>query len=82
LTEQGIQNENRSRNQQIADVNKSIGQMQKSLDVLRNNKNNFLILAPKLADCLLLIFLGRKSYFWTKHRKNRFDGRLQIGWQK
>jgi HlyD family secretion protein len=47
LTEQGIQNENRSRNQQIADVNKSIGQMQKSLDVLRNNKNNFLILAPE-----------------------------------
>jgi hypothetical protein len=35
LTEQGIQNENRSRNQQIADVNKSIGQMQKSLDVLK-----------------------------------------------
>ena len=47
LTEQGIQNENRSRSQQIADVNKSIGQMQKSLDVLRNNKNNFLILAPE-----------------------------------
>jgi HlyD family secretion protein len=47
LTEQGIQNENRSRNQQIADINKSINQMQKSLNVLRNNKNNFLILAPE-----------------------------------
>jgi len=46
LTEQGIVNENSSRKQQIADINKSVNQMQKSLEVLKNNKNNFLILAP------------------------------------
>lgn len=46
LTEQGSNNENKSRNQQISAINQSINQMQKSLDVLKNNKNNFLILAP------------------------------------
>ncbi len=46
ITEQGIVQENQSRNQQIADINSSIHQMQKSLEMLRTNKNNFLIMAP------------------------------------
>lgn len=46
ITEQGLVNERNSRNQQISAISNSINQMQKSLDVLKNNKNNFLILAP------------------------------------
>ena len=46
ITEQGIVNENRSRNQQISAINTSINQMEKSLLVLKSNKNNFLIMAP------------------------------------
>ena len=46
ITEAGIVNENASRNQQINSINHSINQMQKSLQVLKNNKNNFLIIAP------------------------------------
>lgn len=69
LTEQGIQNENNSRSQQIAEINKSIGQMQKSLDVLRNNKNNFLILAPET---------GRLSSFNINLGQNLTSG-LSIG---
>ena len=46
ITEEGMQQENRSRTQQIADISTSISQMQKSLQVLRSNKNNFLIMAP------------------------------------
>lgn len=46
ITEAGIVNENASRNQQVASINHSINQMQKSLLVLKNNKNNFLIIAP------------------------------------
>lgn len=46
ITEQGIVNENSSRNQQISAINLSINQMEKSLNVLKSNKNNFLIMAP------------------------------------
>ena len=46
ITEAGIVSENSSRNQQVSAINSSIAQMQKSLDVLKNNKNNFLIIAP------------------------------------
>lgn len=46
ITEQGIVSENNSRNQQISAINSSINQMQKSLNVLKSNKNNFLIMAP------------------------------------
>ncbi|WP_300675411.1 efflux RND transporter periplasmic adaptor subunit [Soonwooa sp.] len=46
ITEQGIVNENHSRGQQISAINSSIGQMEKSLNVLKSNKNNFLIMAP------------------------------------
>lgn len=46
IIEQSIVNEKHSRASQIAAVNNSIAQMEKSLDVLRNNKNNFLIMSP------------------------------------
>ena len=46
ITEQGLVNERNSRNQQISAISNSINQMQKSLNVFKNNKNNFLILAP------------------------------------
>ncbi len=46
IVEQSIVNEKHSRASQIAAVNNSIVQMEKSLDVLRNNKNNFLIMSP------------------------------------
>ena len=46
ITEKGLVNERNSRNQQISAISNSINQMQKSLNVLKNNKNNFLILAP------------------------------------
>ncbi len=46
IVEQSIVNEKHSRASQIAAVNNSIAQMEKSLDVLRNNKNNFLIMSP------------------------------------
>lgn len=46
IVEQSIINEKNSRASQISAVNTSIMQMEKSLDVLRNNKNNFLIMAP------------------------------------
>ncbi len=46
ITEQGIVSENNSRNQQISAINSSIHQMEKSLNVLKSNKNNFLIMAP------------------------------------
>ncbi len=46
ITEQGIVQENASRNQQITAITSSIQQMEKSLQMLRNNKNNFLIMAP------------------------------------
>ncbi|MBE9392332.1 efflux RND transporter periplasmic adaptor subunit [Elizabethkingia anophelis] len=46
IVEQSIVNEKHSQASQIAAVNNSIAQMEKSLDVLRNNKNNFLIMSP------------------------------------
>jgi HlyD family secretion protein len=46
IVEQSIVNEKHSRASQIAAVNNYIAQMEKSLDVLRNNKNNFLIMSP------------------------------------
>lgn len=46
LIEQGIVQEEQTREKQIASIENSIGQMEKSLAKLRSNKNNFLILAP------------------------------------
>ena len=46
IVEQSIVNEKRSRASQMGAINTSIGQMEKSLNVLRSNKNNFLIMAP------------------------------------
>ena len=46
IIEKGSANEKTSRNSQFAAINNSINQMEKSLDILRSNKNNFLIMAP------------------------------------
>ncbi|MCD0456876.1 HlyD family efflux transporter periplasmic adaptor subunit [Chryseobacterium sp. LC2016-27] len=46
IVEKGSTNEKTSRNSQFAAINNSIDQMEKSLDILRSNKNNFLIMAP------------------------------------
>lgn len=46
IVEKGSANEKTSRNCQFAAINNSIDQMEKSLDILRSNKNNFLIMAP------------------------------------
>ncbi|MBO6186499.1 MAG: efflux RND transporter periplasmic adaptor subunit [Chryseobacterium sp.] len=46
IVEKGSANEKASRNSQFAAINNSINQMEKSLDILRSNKNNFLIMAP------------------------------------
>lgn len=46
IVEKGSSNEKTSRNSQFAAINNSINQMEKSLDILRSNKNNFLIMAP------------------------------------
>ncbi|MDH6253464.1 HlyD family secretion protein [Chryseobacterium sp. H1D6B] len=46
IVEKGFSNEKNSRNSQMAAINSSIGQMDKSLQILRSNKNNFLITAP------------------------------------
>ncbi len=46
IVEKGASNERVSRNSQFAAINNSIGQMEKSLNILRSNKNNFLIMAP------------------------------------
>lgn len=46
IVEKGSANEKTSRNSQFAAINNSINQMGKSLDILRSNKNNFLIMAP------------------------------------
>lgn len=39
--------EDLARQKQVSDIQRSIAQMQKGLEVLRENKNNFLILAPE-----------------------------------
>lgn len=46
IVEKGFSNEKNSRNAQMSAINESIGQMEKSLQILRSNKNNFLITAP------------------------------------
>lgn len=46
IVENGAFNEKKSRNSQMSAVNSSINQMEKSLQILHANKNNFLIMAP------------------------------------
>ncbi|MCJ8155031.1 HlyD family efflux transporter periplasmic adaptor subunit [Chryseobacterium sp. SSA4.19] len=46
IVENGAKNEKNSRNTQFSAINNSIGQMEKSLNILRSNKNNFLIMSP------------------------------------
>ncbi|PIF45531.1 HlyD family secretion protein [Chryseobacterium sp. 52] len=46
IVEKGSFNEKKSRNSQMSAVNSSIGQMERSLQILHSNKNNFLIMAP------------------------------------
>ncbi len=46
IVEKGASNEKVSRNSQFAAINNSINQMEKSLNILRSNKNNFLIMSP------------------------------------
>ncbi|OCK51578.1 RND transporter [Chryseobacterium sp. CBo1] len=46
IVEKGAYNEKISRNSQFAAINSSIDQMEKSLNILRSNKNNFLIMSP------------------------------------
>lgn len=45
--QQSIQKEKQSNQLQISQINRSIQTMEKSLDILRNNKKNFLITAPE-----------------------------------
>lgn len=45
IVENGAFNEKKSRNSQMSAVNSSISQMEKSLEILHANKNNFLIMA-------------------------------------
>lgn len=46
IVEKGASNEKLSRNAQFSAINNSISQMEKSLNILRSNKNNFLIMSP------------------------------------
>lgn len=46
IVEKGASNEKISRNAQFSAINNSINQMEKSLNILRSNKNNFLIMSP------------------------------------
>lgn len=46
IVEKGASNEKISRNSQFSAINNSISQMEKSLNILRSNKNNFLIMSP------------------------------------
>ncbi|SHM91478.1 HlyD family secretion protein [Chryseobacterium carnipullorum] len=46
IVENGAFNEKKSRSSQMSAVNSSISQMEKSLQILHSNKNNFLIMAP------------------------------------
>lgn len=46
IIEKGFSTEKNSRASQMSVINSSIGQMEKSLQILRSNKNNFLIMAP------------------------------------
>ena len=46
IVEKGASNEKLSRNSQFSAINNSINQMEKSLNILRYNKNNFLLMSP------------------------------------
>ena len=46
IVEKGASSEKMSRNSQFSAINNSINQMEKSLNILRSNKNNFLIMSP------------------------------------
>ncbi|MFZ4928014.1 efflux RND transporter periplasmic adaptor subunit [Chryseobacterium sp. Mn2064] len=46
IVEKGFSTEKGSRNAQMSAITNSMGQMDKSLQILRSNKNNFLIVAP------------------------------------
>lgn len=46
IVERSAYSEKASRNSQFAAINNSISQMEKSLNILRSNKNNFLIISP------------------------------------
>lgn len=46
IVEKGAFTEKKSRSSQMSAVNSSISQMEKSLQILHSNKNNFLIMAP------------------------------------
>ena len=46
IVENGASSEKSSRNSQFTAINNSINQMEKSLNILRSNKNNFLIMSP------------------------------------
>lgn len=66
IVEKGSSTEKNSRNAQMLAVNTSIGQMEKSLQILRSNKNNFLITAPAS---------GRLSSFTISLGENLTSGR-------
>lgn len=46
IVEKSFSTEKNSRNAQMSAITSSMGQMEKSLQILRSNKNNFLIMAP------------------------------------
>ena len=46
IVQNGASSEKASRNSQYSAINNSINQMEKSLNILRSNKNNFLIMSP------------------------------------
>ncbi|MGE8525112.1 efflux RND transporter periplasmic adaptor subunit [Chryseobacterium rhizosphaerae] len=66
IIEKGFSTEKSSRNAQMSAVNTSMGQMDRSLQVLRSNKNNFLIMAPAS---------GRLSSFAISLGENLISGR-------
>ncbi|WP_294246595.1 efflux RND transporter periplasmic adaptor subunit [uncultured Chryseobacterium sp.] len=65
IVERGAAGERASRNSQHAAISSSIAQMEKSLHILRSNKNNFLILAPAS---------GRLSSFAISNGQNLATG--------
>lgn len=65
IVENGSSSEKKSRSSQMSAINTSIGQMDKSLQILRSNKNNFLIMAPAS---------GRLSSFTITEGENLTSG--------
>ncbi len=65
IVERGAAGEKVSRNSQYTAILSSIAQMEKSLQILRSNKNNFLILAPAS---------GRLSSFAISNGQNLLTG--------